>query len=73
MPLPITLPMTRRLSLALPILFYLLALAALRAHLPTGDTPMLVVALLAGLVGLGIGFGLVQQQRAAVVRVCSRA
>ena len=67
------LPMTRRLSLALPILFYLLALVALRMHLPTGDGPLLIVALLAGLLGVGACAGLVMHHRSAVRRVSSHA
>ena len=66
-------PMTRRISLALPILFYLLALAALRMHLPTGDGPMLVLALLAGLLAIGIGAALVVHDRAPLSRVSSGA
>lgn len=62
---------TRRLSLALPILFYLLALAALRLHLPTGDTPLLVLALLAGLASFGIGACLVWYHHVTLGRVSS--
>ena len=71
-----TFPLPRRLPLALPILFYLLALAALRMHLPTGDRPLLIVALLAGLVGIGIAVGLVLHHRVVIDRadrVSSRA
>jgi len=64
-------PLTRRLSLALPILFYVLGLVALRLHLPTGDRAMLVVALLAGLVGVGIGVALVMHQRVELGRLSS--
>jgi len=67
------LPFTRRLPLALPILFYLLALVALRMHmhLPSGDTPLLIVALLAGLLGIGIGVGLVLRHRITLRDVSS--
>ena len=67
------LSLTHRVSFALPILFYLLALAALWLHLPTDDTPLLVVALLAGGLGIGIGVALVLHHRASVGRVSSRA
>ncbi|MEM9348293.1 MAG: hypothetical protein AAGB26_16920 [Planctomycetota bacterium] len=67
------LPLTRRISVALPILFYLLALVALRLHLPTDDMPLLIVALLAGAACIGTGVALVLHQRAAVERVSSRA
>lgn len=70
MPVP---PLTRRVSLALPILFYLLALVALWLHLRTQDTPLLIVALLAGLAGVGSGVALVLHQRAAVGRLSSGA
>lgn len=63
------LPLARRFSLALPILFYLLALVSLWMHLSTDDRPMLVVAVLAGLAGIGIAAGLVLHQRAVVGRV----
>ena len=65
--------LTRRISLALPILFYLLALSALWVHLPTDDGPMLVVALLAGAIAIGIGTALVLHHRASIERVSSRA
>ena len=68
-----SLMLTRRISLALPILFYLPALTALWLHLPTHDMPMLIVAVLAGLAGIGIGVGQVLHHRAAVQRVSSRA
>lgn len=64
-------PMTRRLSLSLPILFYLLALAALWLYLRTDDGPMLVVSLLSGAAGLASGAALVMHQRAAVGRLSS--
>ena len=70
------LSMTHRVSFALPILFYLLALAALRMHLPTGDRPLLIVALLARLVGIGIAVALVRHHRVVIDRadrVSSRA
>lgn len=63
--------LTRRVSLALPILFYLLALCALWMHLSTGDTPMLIVALLAGLAGIGAGVVLVLHQRSTLGRLSS--
>lgn len=65
--------MTRRLSLALPILFYLLALAALWLHLVTGDGPMLAVAFAAGLAGVASGAALVVHQRSVVGRLSSGA
>lgn len=61
-------PVTRRLSLALPILFYLLSLVALRLHLPTGDTPLLLLAVAAGLASLLVGAALVLHQRATLGR-----
>ena len=64
---------TRRISFALPILFYLLALVALWLHLPTEDGPMLVVAMLAGALGIGIGVALVRHHNVAFDRVSSRA
>ena len=64
---------THRVSFALPILFYLLALAALWLYLPTDDTPLLIVALLAGALGIGIGVALVLHHRVAIDRVSSRA
>ena len=67
------LSLTRRVSFALPILFYLLALAALWLHLPTDDTPMLVVALLAGALGIGIGIAVVLHHRVEIKPVSSQA
>lgn len=64
------LPFTRRLSLALPILFYVLALVSLWMHLSTGDEPMLMVAVAAGVLGVGIGLALVLHHRAAIDRLC---
>lgn len=66
------LSLTRRISFALPILFYLLALAALWLHLPTRDTPLLIVAVLAGGLGIGIGVALVCHHNVAIDRVSSR-
>ncbi|MGB0769060.1 MAG: hypothetical protein ACPGYV_15295 [Phycisphaeraceae bacterium] len=66
-------PVARRLPLVLPILFYGLALIALRLHLPTGDRPLLIVAALAGLVAVGIGVMVVRHHRVSVERVSSRA
>ena len=63
---------THRVSFALPILFYLLALVALWLHLPTEDTPMLVVAVLAGALGIGIGVALVRHHNVVIDRVSSR-
>lgn len=67
------LSLTHRVSFALPILFYLLALAALWLHLPTEDTPLLIVAMLAGALGIGIGVALVLHHRVAIKAVSSRA
>ncbi|MFK7789406.1 MAG: hypothetical protein AB8C95_07965 [Phycisphaeraceae bacterium] len=64
--------MTHRVSFALPILFYMLALVAMWLHLPTNDVPLLVVSLLAGLLGIGIGVVLVLHHRVAIDRVSSR-
>jgi hypothetical protein len=64
--------LTQRVSFVLPILFYLLALAALWLHLPTDDTLLLIVAVLAGAVGLGSGVAVVMHHRATVERVSSR-
>jgi hypothetical protein len=69
--MPLTL--THRVSFALPILFYLLALAALWLHLPTDDVPMLIVAVLAGVLGIGIGVAVVLHHRVMIDRVSSRA
>lgn len=66
------LSLTHRVSFALPILFYLLALVALWLYLPTEDVPLLVVALLAGVLGIGIGVALVLHHRVAIDRVSSR-
>lgn len=66
-------PLTHRISFALPILFYLLALVALWLHLPTDDTPLLIVALLAGVLGIGIGVALVRHHNVAIDRVSSGA
>lgn len=66
------LSMTQRISFALPILFYLLALVALWLHLPTEDTPLLVVAVLAGVLGIGIGVALVRHHNVAIDRVSSQ-
>lgn len=63
--------MTRRISFTLPILFYLLALVALWMHLPTEDGPLLVVAMLAGALGIGIGVALVRHHNVAIDRVSS--
>jgi hypothetical protein len=57
---------------ALPICLYLVALLALRLHLPTGETTPLVVALLAGLLAVGSGVGLVMRHRVPLERVSSR-
>lgn len=65
------LPMTQRISFALPILFYLLALVALWLHLPTADTPLLIVAVLAGVLGIGIGVALVRHHNVVIDRVSS--
>lgn len=65
------LSLTHRVSFALPILFYMLALVALWLHLPTDDTPMLVVALLAGALGIGIGVALVIHHRVEIKPVSS--
>ena len=67
------LSMTHRVSFALPILFYLLALAALWLHLPTEDTPLLIVAVLAGAIGIGSGVALVLHHRVEIKPVSSRA
>lgn len=64
---------THRVSFALPILFYLLALAALWLHLPTQDTALLVVSVLAGALGIGIGVALVRYHNVVIDRVSSRA
>lgn len=69
--MPLT--MTHRVSFALPILFYLLALVAFWLHLPTRDTPLLVVAVLAGVLGIGIGVALVRHHNVVIDRVSSRA
>jgi hypothetical protein len=65
--------MTHRVSFALPILFYLLALAALWLYLPTDDLPLLVVALLAGGLGIGSGVAVVLHHRVEIKPVSSRA
>lgn len=65
------LPMTHRISFALPILFYLLALVALWLHLPTEDGPLLVVAVLAGALGIGIGVAVVRHHNVVIDRVSS--
>lgn len=65
------LSMTHRISIALPILFYLLALVALWLHWPTADGPLLVVAVLAGALGIGIGMVLVRYHNVAIGRVSS--
>lgn len=66
------LSMTHRVSFALPILFYMLALVAMWLHLPTRDVPLLVVSLLAGVLGIGIGVAVVLHHRVAIDRVSSR-
>jgi len=66
------LSLTHRVSFALPILFYLLALVSLWLYLPTDDVPLLIVALLAGVLGIGIGVALVLHHRVAIDRVSSR-
>ena len=65
--MPLTL--THRVSFALPILFYLLSLVALWLHLPTEDVPLLIVAMLAGALGIGIGVAVVLHHRVAIDRV----
>jgi uncharacterized membrane-anchored protein YitT (DUF2179 family) len=64
---------THRISFALPILFYFLSLVALWLYLPTDDVPLLIVAVLAGVVGIGIGVALVLHHRVAIDGVSSRA
>ena len=64
---------TQRISFALPIMFYFLSLAALWLHLPTQDVSLLIVAVLAGVVGIGIGVALVLYHRVTIDRVSSRA
>ncbi len=68
-----SLSMTRRISFVLPILFYLLSLVALWLHLPTEDGPLLVVAMLAGLLAIGIGVAVVRHHNVTIDRVSSRA
>ena len=65
-------PAARRWMFALPICLYLLALLALRLHLPTGATAPLVVALLAGVLAVGSGVALVLRHRVTLGRVSSR-
>ncbi|MBX2850812.1 MAG: hypothetical protein KTR15_03590 [Phycisphaeraceae bacterium] len=67
------LSMTHRVSFALPILFYLLALVAFWLYLPTDDVPLLVVALLAGGLGIGSAVALVLHHRVEIKPVSSRA
>ena len=65
-------PSTRRWVLALPIILYLVALGALRMHLPTGDAVPLVIALLAGALAFGVGAKLVLRHRVEPARLSSR-
>jgi len=67
------LKLTHRVSFALPILFYMLALLSLWLHVPTDDTPLLIVAVLAGVVGVGSAVALVLYHRVEIDRVSSRA
>jgi len=69
--MPLTL--THRVSFALPILFYCLSLVSLWLHLPTDDVPLLIVAVLAGVLGVGIGVALVLHHRVQIDRVSSKA
>ena len=64
-------PAPRRWLYALPILSYVVALLALRMHLPTGDTLALVVAVLAGALSVGSGVVLVLRHRVTPGRVSS--
>lgn len=53
----------RRFAYLLLILCFGLGLLALRLHLLSGDVPLLALAALAGLASLGLGVGMVMNNR----------
>ncbi len=66
------LPTARRWLLIAPILLYVVALLALRMHLPTGEPASLVVAVLAGGLAIAAGVALVRRHRISPGRLSSR-
>lgn len=65
-------PAARRWMFALPILLYVVALLALRMHLPTGDALPLIIALLAGGSAVVAGVVLVRRHRVTPDPLSSR-
>lgn len=56
----------RRFAYLLLILCFGLGLLALRLHLLSGDVPLLALAALAGLASIGLGVGMVLNNRVSV-------